>query len=145
MADVKKTPTERLREALDNLGIRTGDLGIMCEVMRARAVLAELAAENARLERLLKGWQDKAERLGDQLLRADLSDTAETPDRRAERLLGKWLVKNPGWSYYTSGKSEDYRCRLGRGESGFYSTEGLGPTRAEAILDALRKAGCKDV
>ncbi len=79
------------------------------------------------------------------VIEAMLRDTAETPDQRAERLLGKWLVENPGWSYYTSGKSEDYRCRLGRGESGFYSTEGIGPTKASAILDALRKAGCKDV
>jgi hypothetical protein len=113
MADVKKTPTERLREALDNLGIRTGDLAIMCEVMRARAALDEL--------------------------------TAETPDRRAERLLGKWLVENPGWTHLTGRGVMDFRCCLRRGESEFYQVYAVGPTKAEAILDALRKAGCKDV
>ncbi len=70
---------------------------------------------------------------------------AETPDQRAERLLGKWLVENYGWNILVDGNRDDYRCRLRHGESDFYLYSGYGPTKAEAILDALRKAGCKDV
>jgi hypothetical protein len=89
---------------------------------------------------------------------AELSD--ETPDPRAERLLGKWLVENPGWTH-----GEGYQLWAGRGapqtqryllvqtdaerdaggERRNPYHEGLGPTKAGAILDALRKAGCKDV
>jgi hypothetical protein len=72
-------------------------------------------------------------------------EKAETPDQRAERLLGKWLVGNYGWNILVDGNRDDYRCRLRHGESDFYLYSGYGPTKAEAILDALRKAGCKDV
>jgi hypothetical protein len=67
---------------------------------------------------------------------ASLKD--ETPYQRAERLLGKWLVEAN--SYFVHPCRED--------PFWYFSCLGLvggGPTKAEAIFDALRKAGCKDV
>src|SRR5688572_11284551 len=58
-----KTPTERLREALEGLRAAYGVTADSWFFSEAQAALAEL--------------------------------TAETPDQRAERLLGKWLVEDP--------------------------------------------------
>ena len=80
---------------------------------------------------------------------AELSD--ETPDQRAERLLGKWLVENQGCSYAHDPRTQSFWIFDDSAELfGAYAAdvrrhEGYGPTKAEAILDALRKAGCKDV
>jgi hypothetical protein len=75
---------------------------------------------------------------------------SETPDQRAERLLGKWLVDHPGTAYNVAeylwgeegakrGMKDEYAIL------GISFDPGRGPTKAGAILDALRKAGCKDV
>ncbi len=101
-----KTPTERLREALEGLRAAYGVTADSWFFSEARDALAEL--------------------------------TAETPDQRAERLLGKWLVG--AHSYFVHPCRPDPSWR--------FTCTGLvgeGSTKAEAILDALRKAGCKDV
>ncbi len=75
---------------------------------------------------------------------------AETPDLRAERLLGQWLVENPGWTHeWVEDEDVDFRLHLthrpGQSPRRRMGYQGYGPTQASAILDALRKAGCKDV
>ncbi len=80
-----------------------------------------------------------------------LNSPDETPDQRAGRLLGKWLVENPGYAvrFEKPLGTHPWRAKLsvphGSLYGGRYFYLGEGPTKAEAILDALRKAGCKDV
>ncbi len=137
-----KTPIERLRGALDEAERLTRPNYAFDEARAVLGVLTEtldaLSGDRLELEKFRR-----AKYLAD-------CPQAETPDQRAERLLGKWLVENPGWTHeWVDDEDVDFRLHLthrpGQSPRRRMGYQGYGPTKAEAILDALRKAGCKDV